>query len=210
MNNTVLIVDYGMGNIRSIQRRLRQAGAICTVSPKPEDILRAEKLILPGVGHFKRAMQNLQSFGMLDALNEAVLQRKTPVLGICLGMQLMARHSEEGDANGLSWFDGTVVRFRIKDHLRYKVPHMGWNQIVQKKESTLLNGVPENSEFYFVHSFHFQANDAADVLAETNYSYPFVSAIEKENIFGVQFHPEKSHEAGIILLKNFIGIKRDV
>ena len=206
MDNLVLIIDYGMGNIHSIQRRLRQAGAECKISSKPEDILQARKLILPGVGHFGRAMQNLQEFGLVEALNEAVLHRKIPVLGICLGMQLMARHGEEGDVDGLGWFDGTVVRFKIEDRLRYKVPHMGWNQTRQMKESSLLKGIPECSEFYFVHSFHFLANDAVDVLTETDYSYLFVSAIEKENIFGVQFHPEKSHEAGIILLRNFIGI----
>ena len=206
MDNSVLIIDYGMGNIHSIQRRLRQAGAECHVSSKPKDVLQAKKLILPGVGHFGRAMQNLHEFGLVEALNEAVLHRKTPVLGICLGMQLMAKHSKEGDADGLGWVDGTVTRFRIEDRLRYKVPHMGWNQAGQIKESPLLKGIPENSEFYFVHSFHFLANEASDMLTETDYSYLFVSAIEKENIFGVQFHPEKSHEAGIILLRNFIRI----
>jgi len=206
MSKPVLIVDYGMGNIHSVRRRMDQAGAQCSVSSSPEVVLQAEKLILPGVGHFGRAMQNLQDSGLVDALNEAVLHRKTPVLGICLGMQLMAGHSEEGDADGLGWFDGTVTRFRVEDRLRYKVPHMGWNQARQMKQSPLLKGIPDNSEFYFVHSYHFLANEAADVLTETDYSYLFASAIEKDNIFGVQFHPEKSHDAGTLLLKNFIGI----
>lgn len=206
MGNSVLIVDYGMGNIHSIQRRLCQAGAVCTVSSKSDDILQAEKLILPGVGHFGRAMQNLHELGLVDALNEAVLHRKIPVLGICLGMQLMAKHSEEGDVDGLGWFSGTVAQFKIEDRLQYKVPHMGWNQARKMKGSLLLKGICENAEFYFVHSFHFLAHEKLDVLSETDYSYRFVSAIEKDNIYGVQFHPEKSHEAGMMLLKNFIRI----
>ena len=199
-----MIVDYGMGNIHSVRRKVRQFGAECVVSSSPEAVLKAEKLILPGVGYFGQAMKNLHDSGLVEALNEAVLHRTTPVLGICLGMQLMAGHSEEGDADGLGWFDGTVIRFRIEDTLRFKVPHMGWNQIRIKKQSRILSGIPDNSEFYFVHRYHYRANQGAEVLTETDYSGLFASAIERENICGVQFHPEKSHDAGTLLLRNFI------
>lgn len=193
-----------MGNLNSVRRKLSQSRCSPLVSSDPKDIADADKLVLPGVGHFRRAMENLGKLNLTDALNEAVLARRKPILGICLGMQLMARRSEEGDAAGFGWIDGDVVRFRPKDTLKFKVPHVGWNQIAISKESALMKGIPELSEFYFVHSYYFKPDAAVDILNETQYDHTFTSAIEKDNIFGVQYHPEKSHDVGGMLLSNFV------
>ena len=206
MNDYVTIVDYGMGNIHSVRKQLFRLGVESVVSKNPSEILIAKKLILPGIGHFGKAMDNIHNLGLIEVLHESVLHNKTPILGICLGMQLMTEFSEEGSIAGLGWFDGGVVRFNVKDRLRFKVPHMGWNQIRPKKKSILLKGISKNSEFYFLHSFHFLAKKPTDVLSETTYSYEFPSAIERGNIYGVQFHPEKSHDTGIRLLRNFVEI----
>jgi imidazole glycerol-phosphate synthase subunit HisH len=202
----LLILDYGMGNLHSVQQKMLRLKTSPIVSSDPVDVLRVDKIILPGVGHFRNAMENLKRLNLTDALNEAIQVKKVPVLGICLGMQLLANRSEEGNVSGLGWLDADVIHFRIKDIQNYKIPHMGWNQISVAKESKLMDRVPEGSEFYFVHSFHFTTNDQSIVLNRTDYEYPFVSAVEKENIFGVQYHPEKSHDVGEQLLKNFISL----
>jgi glutamine amidotransferase len=201
----ITIVDYGMGNLLSVKKKLDHLSLNAKLSSNPDEILASDKIILPGVGHFQKAMNNLHSLGLFDALNEAVLEKKTPVFGICLGMQLMAKYSEEGDTAGLGWFDAEVVKFNIKNNLTYKIPHTGWNQIVNKKESRLMVDIPDNSEFYFVHAYHLKLNDHSDALHETEYEYSFVSAIEKGNILGVQYHPEKSHHVGELMLKNFVN-----
>jgi glutamine amidotransferase len=200
----ITIVDYGMGNLHSVKKKLDRLSSNVKISSSPNDILASGKIILPGVGHFQNAMQNLKSLGLIDALNLAVLENKIPILGICLGMQLMTKHSEEGDSAGLGWFDANVVKFKVKDTLQYKIPHTGWNQTLNKKGSKLLENIENNEEFYFVHSYHVELNNLTDALHETEYEYSFVSAIEKENIIGVQYHPEKSHQAGELMLKNFI------
>jgi len=204
--NNIVIIDYQMGNLNSVKRKLSRLGNNAILTSSTSDIANADKIILPGVGHFQKAMQNLRSLGLLEALNEAVLVNQKPILGICLGMQLMAKHSEEGGVDGFGWFDANAVRFKVNDTLKFKVPHTGWNQITKSKESLLINGIPEWSEFYFVHSYHLQMNEPTDILNMTNYEYPFCSAIEKNNIFGVQYHPEKSHDVGEKLLKNFIQL----
>jgi len=206
MPGKIVIVDYQMGNIHSVARKLARLQATFSVTADPREIGKADKLILPGVGHFMKAMQYLDELHLIDVLNDFALVKCKPILGICLGMQLMANASEEGNVAGLGWIDAQVVKFRVKDKLAYKVPHTGWNQIVNKKESILAKGIPDSSEFYFVHSYHLVANDSADVLHETTYEYSFPSAVEKGNIFGVQYHPEKSHGAGELLLKNFIRL----
>src|SRR5687767_2773941 len=200
----IVIVDYGTGNLNSVKRTLDRLRTTSIVSGCPGDIANADKIILPGVGHFGRAMSKLRELGFIDALNEAVLDRQKPVLGICLGVELMAKTSEEGDTPGLGWLDAETVRFNISDTGRYKVPHMGWNQISIKKSSRLMRGVSEMSEFYFAHSYHLKINDRSDLLNETEYEIPFASAVEKDNVFGVQYHPEKSHDAGSQVLKNFV------
>jgi imidazole glycerol phosphate synthase, glutamine amidotransferase subunit len=201
---SVVIVDYGTGNIFSIEKCLARIGVKATVSSSADHIRNAEKIILPGVGHFRQAMKTLIDLGLIDELNNAVMVERTPVLGICLGMELMAKSSEEGNAKGLGWIDGDVVRFSIADKERFKVPHIGWNHVSVKKNSSLMRELTDRSEFYFLHSFYLECNDKADVLSETEYESVFTSSIEKGNIFGVQFHPEKSHDAGVQLLKNFI------
>ena len=203
---TITIVDYGMGNLFSVKKKLDKLKAKVIISSDPEVVRNAEKLILPGVGHFGKAMENLRQANLIEALNDAVLKNKTPILGICLGMQLMATFSEEGNVEGLGWFDAQVLKFQVSDTLRFKVPHVGWNQINSSKSSKLMTGIGPEAEFYFVHSYYMKVNNASDELNSANYELPFTAAIEKGNIFGVQYHPEKSHDVGEILLRNFVEL----
>lgn len=204
MSKTIAIVDYGMGNLFSIQKKLHRLNISHIITSNPDEIRNADKIILPGVGHFGKAMEQINRLGLFDALNQSVLIEKKPILGICLGMQLMAKHSQEGDCSGFGWFNADVVRFKIQDSGKFKVPHMGWNTITCEKESTLLNRISPGSEFYFVHSFHMVSHNNQDVLCKTAYEQDFCSALEKENIFGVQFHPEKSHDIGQKMIENFV------
>jgi len=204
--NKVVIVDYGMGNLNSVAKKIRKLEGNAIISSDPKEILQAIKIILPGVGHFAKAVFNLKSHSLWDALNEAVLEKQIPILGICLGMQLMTKYSEEGGVEGLGWFDAEVIKFHLKNNLRYKVPHMGWNSIHPQKNSVLFEDLPEMPEFYFVHAYHVKSDNQDQVLAYTNYEYDFVSALEKDTIFGLQFHPEKSHEVGERLIANFLKL----
>jgi imidazole glycerol-phosphate synthase subunit HisH len=201
-----VIIDYGMGNLRSVHRKCQRVGAEVVVSGDPDLIARAGKLILPGVGHFANGMKNLRASGLLEVLHHKVLVERTPILGICLGMQLMARYSEEGDAEGLGWFDAEVRRFTVQDPRAYRVPHMGWNTATVQRESVLFRGVPANVPFYFVHSYHIDCHVESDSLAKTDYEYSFTSVIQKDTLYGTQFHPEKSHDWGEQLLRNFIEL----
>ena len=200
------IIDYGMGNLGSVKRKFDLIGEKSIISSNPEELKSFDKLILPGVGHFSKAVGELKSRKLWDFLNEEVLIQKKAILGICLGMQLMAEHSEEGNVDGLGWFDANIIKFGIKDTLKYKVPHMGWNQVTISKSSNLFNHVDLESGFYFVHSYYIECNNQDDILNETTYESTFVSAIQKDNIYGVQYHPEKSHDAGMQLLRNFVGL----
>jgi len=202
----ITIIDYGMGNLRSVQKKFQRLGAKVEITNDLLVIEKSIKLIIPGVGHFANGVKKLKEAGIWDVLNMKVLSEKIPILGICLGMQLMAKHSEEGDVEGLGWFDANVVRFKIEDPIKYKIPHMGWNSVVSVRKHHIFDDVNENSLFYFVHSYHFECNNEKDILTKTTYEYKFVSAIQKENIFGVQFHPEKSHDQGDKIIKNFIQI----
>lgn len=203
---TIAIINYGMGNLHSVYRKLSQIGVNIKIVTSGSEILQVDKIVLPGVGHFEKAMSNLNSSGMLEVLNEAVLVKKKPILGICLGMQLMAKASEEGNAKGLNWIDASVIKFKIENSLKFKVPQTGWNTIKPVKDSYLLKNIESNSEFYFLHSYHYADTDKQSILAKTDFQYEYVSAVEKENIFGTQFHPEKSHDNGVQLLRNFIQI----
>jgi glutamine amidotransferase len=202
----VSIAAYGMGNLGSIQNMIRKLGHRSRLCTTADEIRTATKLILPGVGHFGRGMENLQRLGLMTALHEKVLGEKVPVLGICLGMQLMAKSSEEGaEIPGLGWIDAAFVRFRAeRADRRITVPHMGWNELVLRKPSRLFDESSGTQRFYFVHSYYAECRHDGDVLAETDYGYRIVAAYERENIFGVQFHPEKSHRFGMSLMKNFL------
>ena len=206
MKQTLAIVDYGMGNLNSVKKKLDRLKTTASITSNPKDIIKADKIILVGVGHFAKAMKNIKELDLLDALNEVAIIKKKPVLGICLGMHLMAKDSEEGNTEGLGWLDANVRKMQVDDTLKFKIPHTGWNKITQSKKSHLMKGIPEVSEFYFVHSYYLKSNESSNILNETEYCFKFTSAIEKDNIFGVQYHPEKSHDVGEVLLKNFISL----
>lgn len=202
----IIIVDYGMGNLGSILNMLKKIDApAAKISSDAKDIEQADKLILPGVGAFDTGMQHLRETGLIPLLNEKVLAAKTPTLGVCLGMQLMAKISEEGELPGLGWMDAETIRFRFDSKATgLKVPHMGWNTINIKREGTLFRGMYPDARFYFVHSYHFVAHDKTDVLTTTEYGYEFVSAVQRDHIMAAQFHPEKSHKFGMMVYKNFV------
>ena len=206
MKQTLAIVDYRMGNLNSVKKKLDRLKTTVSITSNPRDIVKADKIILVGVGHFAKAMKNIKELDLLDALSEVAIIKKKPVLGICLGMQLMAKDSEEGKTEGLGWLDANVRKMQVDDTLKFKIPHTGWNKIIQSKKSHLMKGIPESSEFYFVHSYYLKPNETSNTLNETEYCFKFTSAIEKDNIFGVQYHPEKSHNVGEVLLKNFISL----
>lgn len=198
------IVDYGMGNYGSIENMFKKIGYKTLVTSNVEQIAQAKKLILPGVGAFDHGMKHLQSLGLIEILNTKVIEQKIPFLGICLGMQLLGQTSEEGQLAGLSWVPVKTKRFAFTDlDKKLPIPHMGWNFIAPQKPSILLEGLKEEARFYFVHSYHLVSEKKESCLATTHYGYEFISMVEQENIFGVQFHPEKSHRFGMQLLKNF-------
>lgn len=201
----ITIVDYGVGNLGSIQNMLNRIGYESIISNKLKDINEAQKLILPGVGHFDFGMKKLIESGIVDVLNKSVLEKKTPILGICLGAQLMAKHSEEGNKEGLGWFDASVVKFNFNDR-SLKIPHMGWNYVEFKKETSLISSDGDKRRYYFVHSYHFNTSDKKIVLGEATYGYNFPVILVKDNMYAVQFHPEKSHKFGMELLKGFASI----
>jgi glutamine amidotransferase len=206
MSQKIIIVDFGMGNLNSVKRKFSRIGVNAVITSNHSEVLNAEKLILPGVGHFQNAVESIKKSGLWEVLNETAIVKKIPILGLCLGMQLMAKHSEEGNIDGLGWLDAEVIKFHVEDFLTYKVPHTGWNQIIKVKESPLMKDIPDLSEFYFVHAYYLKCNNPGDILNETEYECKFTSAVEKENIFGVQYHPEKSHSVGEQLLRNFVNI----
>jgi len=199
----IVIINYGMGNLRSVYNKFKRMGIDCIISSKKEDIESAEKLILPGVGHFKYGMENLRKLDLIDPLNKKVIQENILILGICLGTQLFCKYSEEGDCEGLGWIDAEVVKFRVSDKIKYKIPHMGWNNVKIINSNKLDNVISNINHFYFVHSYHLKCNNHSDIWMTTDYDYKFVSAVHRDNIYGTQFHPEKSHDAGYDLLKMF-------
>lgn len=205
----ITIVDYKMGNLLSIQNMLKKIGYDSIVSSDHDQIKAATKLILPGVGSYSTAMKSIKELGLQEVLNQSVLIDKKPILGICLGMQLMCSDSEEGDGitNGLNWIDANVVRFSNNvDGVKVKIPHIGWEEVDIKKSTDLfLQEI--NNKFYFVHAYYVRANNVNNVLATTKYGITYCSAFKKDNIIGVQFHPEKSHKYGMHLLKSFASIK---
>lgn len=199
-----VIIDYGMGNLFSVENALKRLGAEVKISNRKEDIQKADKLILPGVGAFPDGIKNLKKLGLVEVLEEEVVKNKKPFLGICLGMQLLATEGEEvKPTKGLGWIAGRVRRFQV-DEEKFRVPHIGWNDLILKKENPLFKGI-EQPTFYFVHSYHLVPEDSSAVAAVCDYGEDFVAAVQKENIFGVQFHPEKSQKSGLRVLENFIA-----
>lgn len=198
-----MVVDYGMGNLGSILNMLRKVGAAAEISGSVDAIARGSKLILPGVGAFDTGMRAITERGLRDVLETKALEEKVPVLGICLGAQLLTRSSDEGELAGLGWIPARTIRFTFPPGSQYKVPHMGWNDVVVRQPSPLTDGLPGGSRYYFVHSFYICADDEADSLLKTSYGVEFDSGIRRDNIYGVQFHPEKSHRFGMKLLHSF-------
>ena len=197
----ITIVDYDMGNSRSVVNMLQRIGFKAEITRDHNKLELAEKLILPGVGSFDTAMKNLEHFELKELLDRKALIEKVPFLGICLGMQILTNSSEEGNLSGLGWIKGSASKFKSDNDI--KVPHMGWNYIQPSSNSRLCKNLEDNSRFYFVHSYYVQVREEEHSSMKTTYSLEFDSGIEKDNIFGVQFHPEKSHKFGMQILKNF-------
>ncbi len=201
----IVIIDYGIGNLQSVQRSFQRIGAAAMISSKHEDLMSAERIVLPGVGSFAEGMDHLKRFGLLPVLNQKVLEQGTPFLGICLGFQMLTKGSEEGDTEGLGWIDAETKHFHFDGPgSQYRVPHMGWNDLSAKRENPLLNGLSDASCFYFAHSYYVTCDDQSAILATTQYGREFVTVIQKGNIFGTQFHPEKSQANGLAVLRNFV------
>lgn len=204
----IAIIDYGVGNIRAFANIYKKLNVPFKIAQKAEDLEHVDKLILPGVGAFDHAMSQLDASGMRQKLDELVLEKELPVVGICVGMQMLAKSSDEGQLPGLGWINSSVKKFdeskiKFKTHL----PHMGWNDIHVIKKNPLMKGLEHNAKFYFLHSYYFECNQSEDAIATADYGIEFTCAVNKKNVYGVQFHPEKSHEYGIQLLNNFSDLK---
>mgnify|MGYP001471820241 CR=1 FL=1 len=200
----LIVIDYGTGNLGSIANILKKAGIESNVSSDIDVIEKADRLILPGVGSFDNGMKQLEERGLIPVLNKKVLIDKTPILGICLGLQLMGKSSEEGTLSGLGWIDAQSIRFRFDGQIAHlKTPHMGWNILSYAKPHPIFTGLYDENRFYFVHSYYLVCKHSDSVMATTEYGFKFTCAAMNENILGVQFHPEKSHKFGMRLLKNF-------
>ena len=200
----IVIVDYGVGNLISVKRMLARCGVESEISSCPDFIANADKVILPGVGSFDYGMGQLESSGLIETLNEHAISKKKPILGICLGLQMLFSDSEEGEKKGLGWIKGRVISFNKKNLSNaLKIPHMGWSDVQVQKPSRLMKGLENDARFYFVHSYHLSDVSEKDSLVTSTYGYNYVCGIEHDNILGVQFHPEKSHKFGLKLLENF-------
>jgi imidazole glycerol-phosphate synthase subunit HisH len=204
--NKTYIVDYGMGNLGSIANAVEAVGGIAVVSSNPSEFYGASNVVLPGVGAFGEGMRSLRHLGFIDVLLELILQKKRPLLGICLGMQMLASWSaEHGLFSGLNFIEGEVKRIEQNSH-EIRIPHIGWNDVCLNNQCQITNSLDGRVSFYFVHSFCFYPKDHGHILGTCDYGGVFPAIVGHSNIFGVQFHPEKSQEAGLTVLKNFIGI----
>ena len=200
----VTIIDYGLSNLLSVQHAFAHFGAETLVTGKAEDVLAADALVLPGVGAFKDGMAGLEKLGLIEPIRQKAAAG-TPLLGICLGMQMLGRRSEEGPGEGLGYLPFDLKRFRLQDQPELKVPHMGWDYVtVERPQDPLVAGLEAEPRFYFVHSYHAVCDDPADVLMTCDYGYPFPAAVRRGNVWGTQFHPEKSHRFGMCLIRNFV------
>ncbi len=204
----ITIIDYEMGNVGSIANMFKYIGVESTIESDPHKIKKASKILLPGVGSFDTAMQKIKEKGLDEVLNEKALKEQIPILGICLGMQLLTNGSEEGELNGFGWIPAKTISFKDRIDSRLKIPHMGWNIVKKNEKSRLTDDFErfEESKFYFVHSYFVRVEDEKNSILKTEYGVEFDSAIQKDNIFGVQFHPEKSHKFGMKIFENFARI----
>ena len=203
----IAIVDYGVGNIKAFANIYNNLHIPFKVTKNINDLVDISKIILPGVGSFDHAMQSLQNSGMREKLDELVLEKKVPVIGICVGMQMLAKSSDEGNMQGLGWIDGVVKKFdRTKLDENYPLPHMGWNNMNIVKENPLFLDLDKEPRLYYLHSYYFKCNNESDILATAHYGDEFTCVVNSKNIYGIQCHPEKSHHNGICLLKNFGGL----
>lgn len=201
----IAIVDYDTGNVGSVLNMLKKVGAKAVVSRDPEVLRTADKLVLPGVGAFDDAMGSLHRFGLCDVLNELVIEKHRPILGICLGAQLMAHSSEEGRLPGLGWLNARIIRFRAPEGQVLRVPHMGWNTVQAEVEGGgIFHDVPQPMRFYFVHSYHMVVDEPRIELASSIYGGRFTSVMGRDNILSMQYHPEKSHKYGLQVCRNFV------
>lgn len=199
----ITIIDYGMGNLGSIYNMFQKIGVVSKITGDIEEIKNAQKILLPGVGAFNNAMIRINEGGFRNILEQKALIEKIPFLGICLGMQLLTDGSEEGDLPGLGLIPAKTIRFNFNNKENLKVPHMGWNTVYESINSQLTKDLPDEPKFYFVHSYYVKVGEKKNSILRTKYGIEFDSAIQKHNIFGVQFHPEKSHKFGMKLLENF-------
>lgn len=203
----ISIIDYGLGNVRAFANIYKRSNIAAELVSTKEQLARSEKIILPGVGAFDHAMEKLQKSGLAEMLGEMVLIKKVPVLGICVGMQMLGNYSDEGVSPGLKWVDGEVKLFDVcKIKHATRLPHMGWNDVKSTRPNILFKGIEEDPLFYFLHSYYFVCNNKEDIIAEAEYGIQYTCALNHENIYGVQFHPEKSHKFGIQLLTNFASL----
>lgn len=205
----ITVINYGSGNIRAITNIYKKLNIPTYVATTAEAVKQATKIVLPGVGAFDATMEQIDASGMRDALDEKVLEEKTPVLGICVGMQVMAKSSDEGDRPGLGWIDAHARKFNVQ-YLKQKphLPHLGWNVASPIGESAILKHVDVNKGFYFLHSYYFECQNTINSIAMTEYGINFTSAVHVDNVYGTQFHPEKSHQNGIQVFKNFAEIEQ--
>ena len=199
----ITIVDYGMGNLGSVFNMFKKIGVTSKITSDLKEIEKAEKLLLPGVGAFDNAMKRINESGLRPILDYKALEEKIPILGICLGMQLLTLKSEEGKEGGLGWIKAKSKKFQFLKEEKMKVPHMGWNRVFKASLNKLTNDLPEEPRFYFVHSYYVEVENQEDSILKTKYGIEFDSAISNENIYGAQFHPEKSHKFGMKLFENF-------
>ena len=197
------VIDYGLGNVHAFVHIYRRLNMPVMSVRDPADVAQADKLILPGVGAFDWAMSRLEASGMRSAIEEAVMERNTPILGVCVGMQILASGSDEGEKEGLGWIPGFVRRLRSPSDEQLILPHMGWNDVEARSDCQLFSGMDDDCRFYFLHSYFFESAEETSVLSRTTYDRDFASAVGSGSVFGVQFHPEKSHRWGIRLLANF-------